>query len=198
MTPAMLAKAVGMPLGRAALWAPLIVLAWIEFGIVDKADKAMFLAQCGHESASFKALREKWGPTAQQKRYERDQSAPWPKNAAQAKLPGFAVNRLAYRLGNDLPGDGRRYAGRGPIQLTGKTNYLSCGIALGIDLVNAPELAELPHAGVRVAGWYWLTRGLSKLSGDVVEATHVINGGETGLPDRTERLERALAIDYVA
>lgn len=185
MTPAMLASVVGnMPPGRAAIWAPLIVLAWVEFKVSDPHDQAMFLAQCGHESASFRFNRERWGPTASQKRYERDFSAPWGKGA---------VNRLAFQLGNSEPGDGRRFLGRGPLQLTGRDNYKEMGLALGLDLIHAPDIVEFPHVGIRVAGCYWRRRGLSNLSHDIVRATKVINGGDNGLSDRIERWERAKA-----
>lgn len=180
----MLAAAVGgMPVGRAALWAPLILLAWDEFEIRTPADRAMFLAQCGHESASFRYNRELWGPTPAQKRYERNFDEPW--------KPG-GVNALAFRLGNSEPGDGRKYMGRGPLQLTGRGNYAEFGEALGLDLVHAPDIVQFPHIGIRVAGCYWKRRGLSNLSRDIVRATRVINGGDNGLADRTERWGRAM------
>lgn len=49
--------------------------------------------------------------------------------------------RLARQLGNTFPGDGVKYAGRGYVQLTGRSNYIKAGIKLNVDLVNGPDLA---------------------------------------------------------
>ena len=154
-----------MPFSRAALWAPFLDVAMAEFGITEPADKAMFLAQIGHESGSLRYVREVWGPTESQRRYE---------------------GRLD--LGNTEPGDGKRFMGRGPPQLTGRGNYRACGKALGFDLEAAPELLELPHNGARAAGWFWQSRGLSRFALDLEGATRRINGGLNGLADRAKRL----------
>jgi predicted chitinase len=63
---------------------------------------AAFLAQVGHESGSFKHTSEVWGPTEAQKRYERNFDAPWPATREDARKPQFALNRLAFSLGNTL------------------------------------------------------------------------------------------------
>jgi len=49
--------------------------------------------------------------------------------------------RLARQLGNVFTGDGSKYAGRGYVQLTGRSNYIKAGVKLGVDLVNGPDLA---------------------------------------------------------
>lgn len=49
--------------------------------------------------------------------------------------------RLARQLGNTYPGDGVKYAGRGYVQLTGRSNYIKAGVKLNVDLVNGPDLA---------------------------------------------------------
>lgn len=84
---------------------------------------AYFLANVGHETAGLKYLEEIWGPTAQQLRYERDFTAPWPACVDQAKLPAYQRNRLAWVLGNEKLGDGRLYAGHGYLQDTGRGNH---------------------------------------------------------------------------
>lgn len=93
-----------------------------------------FLAQVAHESCEFKF----WLELGSGKEYE---------------------NR--HDMGNYAPGDGMRYKGRGPIQLTGKNNYIAAGTALGLDLVNHPELVEKHDVGCRVAVWFWTVHKLN-------------------------------------
>ncbi len=104
--------------------------------------------------------------------------------------------RLARELGNVNPGDGPRYKGRGPIQLTGRNNYIACGKALGLDLVDNPDLAVQPSIAFRTAGWFWSTRGLNALAdkSDYRTITLRINGGYTGYADRVMYYERALKV----
>ena len=67
-------------------------------------------------------------------------------------------------LGNEQPGDGPRYKGRGPLLLTGRANYRAAGKALGVDLENNPERAADPDVGFRVAGWLWSSRDLNAVA----------------------------------
>jgi putative chitinase len=113
-----------------------------EFEINAPVRAAAFLAQVGHESAGLRFWREVWGPTPDQIGYEPP--------SAKAK-----------DLGNTEPGDGYRFRGRGPIQITGRANYRNCGLALGLDLVIEPELLEGPEHGFRAAGWFWKSRALN-------------------------------------
>jgi putative chitinase len=103
---------------------------------------------------------------------------------------------LARELGNLSPGDGPRYKGRGPIQLTGRNNYIACGKALGLDLVDNPDLAVEPGVAFRTAGWFWSTHGLNALAdqGDFRAITRRINGGYNGYADRVKYYDRALQV----
>jgi len=50
------------------------------------------------------------------------------------------------------------YYGRGPIQLTGKSNYEAAGKALGYDLINNPGIvASNPTISFKTAVWFWMT-----------------------------------------
>lgn len=171
-------------------YVPNIVNTAIACGIDTPLRQAHWLAQMAHESGGFCFLREIWGPTKQQRRYERDPNARWPTSSKQAKLPGYETNRLAYQLGNERPGDGFRYRGRGFIGVTGRENYTSCSLALHGDerLVHHPELLEQEPAAS--AGWYWMSRAINRFADrdDVVKVTQAINGGKTGLDDRVRRL----------
>jgi predicted chitinase len=91
-------------------------------------------------------------------------------------------------LGNVYRGDGRRYKGRGPIQLTGRANYRAAGKALGLDLEGRPAIAADPSVGFRIAAWYWTSRNLNYYA-DMGDSgfdaiTYRINGGYNGLYQR--------------
>jgi putative chitinase len=104
-------------------------------------------------------------------------------------------------LGNIYAGDGRRYKGRGLIQITGRTNYNACGKALGVDLVACPELLELPQYAADSAGWFWKTHKLNEVadSGDFDAVCDLINRGHrtvavgdaNGYPERLSYFSRA-------
>ena len=91
------------------------------------------------------------------------------------------------------PGDGKRFKGRGPIQLTGRANYQKFGALLGIDLVGQPELAAAPEVAFETAGLYWKRKGLNELADadNFTEITRRINGGQNGAAERVRFYERA-------
>lgn len=89
------------------------------------------------------------------------------------------------KLGNTEKGDGFRFHGRGYVQLTGRTNYETTGKALGLDLVNHPELAADRTIAARIAIHYWETRVVPhNHQRDVTGACRDINKGTNGLPAR--------------
>ena len=153
-------------------WCEPLQLAMDEYEINTPDRQAAFLAQVAHESGQLRYVRELWGPTPAQQKYE-----------------GRA------NLGNTEPGDGYRYRGRGLIQITGRFNYADCGEALGLDLIEHPELLELKVNAARSAAWFWKDRGLNELadSGDFKTITRRINGGMNGYDERLALYERALA-----
>jgi len=138
---------------------------------------AAFVAQLAHESGEFRWMEEIWGPTPAQLRYE-------------------PPNDLAKRLGNTEPGDGKRFKGRGPIQITGRFNYAKYGKLLGRDLVAEPALAAAPEVAFATAGLFWQSNGLNELADaeDFVKITRRINGGTNGLADRQMYYARAKAV----
>ena len=142
---------------------------------------AMYLAQTGHESASFHYTAEIASGDAYDTRTD---------------------------LGNtpQVDGDGRLYKGRTWIQITGKHNYREFSAwACAKGLVPTPdyfvvhplELSDLKWAGIGAA-WYWTVArpDINALSDrrDLETVTRRINGGLNGLADRRTRYDRALAL----
>lgn len=158
---------------KAGVFAPVLNTAMQRYQIVGARRVAALIAQIGHESGQLRYVREIWGPTAAQLRYE-----------------GRAD------LGNTVAGDGPRYRGRGLIQITGRANYAACGEALGLDLIKQPELLEQPQHAAMSAAWFWSTRGLNTLADqkEFAKITKRINGGLTGQADRQELYDRALKV----
>ena len=162
---------------KATAFLPFLVNAMKEFDIDTPARAAAFLAQLAHESGELRFMEEIWGPSPAQLRYE-------------------PVTSLAQNLGNTQPGDGKRFKGRGPIQVTGRANYQVFGDALGLNLVGNPPLAATNEVGFRTAGLYWKKRGLNELADEqrFESITRRINGGVNGLADRLRYYERAKAV----
>lgn len=137
-----------------------------KYEISTPIRRAAFLAQLAHESGELRYMEE----IASGEAYEGRKS-----------------------LGNTEPGDGKRFKGRGPIQLTGRANYRKAGAALGLDLENYPERVADPEIGCQVAGWFWDTRQLNKLAdeADFRQITRRINGGFNGLEKREAYYKKA-------
>ena len=109
-------------------------------------------------------------------------------------------------LGNTQPGDGKRFKGRGPIQVTGRHNYTQLSLwAHNRRFVPTPtffvdnpwELAS-PSFGFLGAVWYWTVARpqINAMSdrGDIAGVTQAINGGQNGYPDREARYWRAIQL----
>lgn len=146
-------------------WAAVMTDLLESYDINTVNRQAMFLAQCLHETGGFKFLKELWGPTKWQEKYEGHKG-----------------------LGNTQPGDGKKFLGRGFIQCTGRTNYQAFS-----DWVKDPSIMEDPsqlslgNYAVLSAIWFWQKNNLNKFAdADNIEGcTRVINGpGMLGLEER--------------
>jgi putative chitinase len=127
---------------------------------------AHFLGQTCHESAGFRTTEEFASGAAYEGRKD---------------------------LGNVKRGDGRRYKGRGLLQLTGRANYAEYGKALGVDLENNPAMAAEPALSLKIACEYWKRRKLNADCDrdDIRATTRKINGGLNGLKDRSNYIRKA-------
>lgn len=99
-------------------------------------------------------------------------------------------------LGNTQKGDGKRFKGRGLIQITGRNNYTKYGSDKNMNFTTEPnskKLAQLPFC-INSAGWYWsecLEVNLNTFADndDIIYITYRINGGFTHyLDDRKPKL----------
>jgi len=141
----------------------------LESGISTPLRMAHFLAQLAHESGELRYAEEIASGDAYEGRAD---------------------------LGNSEPGDGRRFKGRGLIQLTGRSNYEAYGKTRGKDYTVSNKtdlLANDPFIAVDVSCWYWVENDLNSLADrdDIRAVTQAINGGYNGLEDRKAKLERA-------
>lgn len=185
-----------LDLGRAAELCVPLIGTFNEFGLSTIARRAAFIAQAAHESAGFSTFIENLNYSAGALNRVWPTIFPVAIAAQYARQPERIANRAyANRIGNgpEASGDGWRYRGRGVFQLTGRANYLACGAALGLDLINHPELLEQPVNAFRSAGWFWNSKALSPLAdiGAFTEITRRINGGYNGLADRQAYWTRA-------
>ena len=189
-----------LALGIDGKWLEPLLKTFEKYEINTPRRQAAFIGQCGHESASFKVLRENLNYSA------KGLTATWPSrfpNIEQAMEFERKPERIANKvyggradLGNTEDGDGWRFSGKGLIQLTGRNNYKTCGDALGVDLIANPELLIEPEYAALSAGWFWNKRGLNALADneDWNTITKRINGGTHGLQDRIDRTHKAMDI----
>jgi putative chitinase len=170
-----------------------------KYQITSVPRVAMFMAQCGHESANFTALKENlnYQPHAL--------SSIWPKRfppdiAQQYAHNQEAIANRAYcdRMGNgpEESGDGWKFHGRGLIQLTGRSLYEAFAKEIGKDLDETVQYCETFDGAIESACFFWEHHNLNAASdaGDIVHATKIINGGTLGIDDRTARFQHALQI----
>lgn len=133
--------------------------------INEPAVFAQFMAQVMHESGGLRYVREIWGPTKAQARYEGRKD-----------------------LGNTQPGDGKRFMGRDVIQITGRANYRALSRWAGFDFEANPEALESPEWLGIGAIWYFLQARPQLIrycrEGNIEMVTRLVNGGLNGYADR--------------
>lgn len=161
---------------------------------------AAFIAQCAHESAGFKVLKENLNYRAVTLRRVFPKYFPNDQLAAQyAGKQSMIANKVyANRMGNgdESSGDGFRYCGRGLIQLTGKNNYQLFAESIETPVEDIPEYLATFEGAVQSACWFWESNNLNQWAdtGDMLTLTKRINGGTIGLEDRINHYNHALHI----
>jgi putative chitinase len=161
---------------------------------------AAFVAQCAHESANFRILKENLNYRAESLVKVFPKYFPNIDLARQyAQQPEKIANRVyGGRMGNgpEPTGDGFRYCGRGLIQLTGRDNYSWFAASLEMAVEDVPEYLATFEGAAQSACWFWETNNLNKWAdtGDILTLTKRINGGTIGLEDRIKHYNHALHI----
>ena len=161
------------------------------------SDLAHFFGQCAHESNDFKAFSENLnysdkGLNGVFRKYFPTIAS----TAGYARQPEKIANKVyANRMGNgpESSGDGYKYRGRGPIQLTGKDNYTAFSQAIGrSDVLSNPDVVATELA-FESALWFFKKNGLFTIADRGVNDSVIgivskrVNGGTIGLDDRIKK-----------
>jgi putative chitinase len=200
----------GATSANAAKWLSYIQAACDAYQINTPLRLAAFLATIGVESEYLTTAQENLDYSAQ------GLADTWPRLFANNGVPnalatslarnpqGIANAAYAYENGNGGPttGDGWRYRGQGLIQITGASNYSLATIGANLDLVNHPELLQLPQNAALVSAWFWSNGNLNALAdaGEITAISKYINCGNpnssatpNGMPERLTLYNAACA-----
>lgn len=176
----------------AGLFVPALNRAMLRWKIDSRLRQAAFIAQVGHESGQLRSLAENLNYRAERIREIGLASSPasrWrslvPRAAELAGNPERLANAVyGGRMGNgpEATGEGWRFRGRGLIQLTGRENYRAAAQALGLPLLDEPQLLEQAEHAAQSAAWWWASHGLNELAdaGKIQDIGSVINTGQPG------------------
>jgi putative chitinase len=174
-----------------------------DYNINTPPRVAAFVAQCAHESAGFKFLKENLNYRAATLRkifpkYFPDDDIANHYASLPNKQEAIANRVYGGRMGNgpEESGDGYRYCGRGLIQLTGKQNYQNFADSIETPVEELPEYLATFEGAVQSACWFWETNNLNQWAdkGDIPSLTRRINGGTIGLEDRIKHYKHALHV----
>lgn len=155
-----------------------------RFAIDDRDEVVAFLATCGYESSAFQRLRENLNYNSGEllrmwpSRFSPDEAREYERRPEQIANRAYA-NRNGN--GDERSGDGWRYRGRGPFQVTFLNNYAACGAALGLPLVDEPDmLATDLDAAAASCGWFWTANGCGPVAreGDFAGVSGIVNRGD--------------------
>lgn len=204
----------GVPQDVAREWEGPLISTMAANKINTTKRAAAFIAQLIHESNGFRTLEENlnYSPQGLMATFNSAKTQRFSKLLAEqfGRTEGHKANKamiaaIAYadRMGNGPADtlDGWKFRGRGPIQLTGRNNYLACGDAIGIDLVHEPDKLLEPVIGAMAAGWFWTEgnptgKSLNAFAdiGEIDRISKAINGGSHGMAARRSLYEQALRV----
>ena len=160
LTPDILRRIMPEARRRADRYAEPLRQAMARYAIITPARVAGFLANVAHESGQL---------------------------AYTSEIASGAAYEGRASLGNTHPGDGKRYKGRGLIQITGRANYARASVCLVGNptlLLECPEMLETTVLAAESAAWFWFDAGLNEImdQNDFIGACAVINTGRRQVP----------------
>lgn len=182
------------------IWGPGTYRAAKAYFKLTDAQAAHFFGQCAHESGNFKAFSENLNYSADGlnkifRKYFPTVAAAQP----YARNPQKIANKVyGNRMGNgpEASGEGYKFRGRGPIQLTGKDNYTQFSKHVGRpDVLTNPDIVASELA-FESALFFFQKNGLFAICDKgisdavITQVTKRVNGGTHGLPDRIEKTKK--------
>lgn len=183
--------------GRLDRWVAPLQREMAAHEIVGLNREAMFLATIAEETGELRAQQENlnYSPDRLRQIFPSLFSAdPSLADALVAQGPEAIANYIyddahrppGYKMGNTQPGDGWRYRGRGPMQLTGRGNYERFFKSLGLPANSNPDLVLAPDIGAKSACHFWKAAGCNEAadSGDFDRVTRLVNGGTINMAAR--------------
>jgi len=149
---------------------PYVLQTLSEYGLLDRPTLIAAIATIGVETGGFKPIKEFGGTSYFTRLYEHRKD-----------------------LGNNRPGDGALFCGRGFIQITGRSNYFEYGKILGIPLGANPDLALDPAIAAKILVLYFRNRKIPQLAaaGNWKGVRRAVNGGLNGWGEFYRFVERA-------
>jgi putative chitinase len=173
-----------------------------KFNITNPLRLAHFLAQCGHESAGFKAIQENLNYSADGLKKIFPKYFPGNLAEGYARNPEKIASKVyGSRMGNgdETTKEGFKFRGRGYIQLTGKDNYTRFGKFIGEDTVANPDLVATKYPLASAAFFFdsnklWEICDRGSDDATVTAVTKRVNGGTIGLPDRIKHFKEYFAL----
>jgi len=177
----------------AALWLPSMQAACDRWQINNRRRVAAFLANVGVESNGLQVLVENLNYSAQGlaatwDRYSATGKKGGPANSLAQRLnrnpQAIANNVYANRMGNgdEASGDGWKYRGQGPIQITGADNLKAFFAAMGLPLDTDPAKLQQPDLGSESAAWFFAARANCNPLADADQISNVVKAINGQLP----------------
>ena len=168
-----------------------------KFNISNPLRLAHFLAQCGHESAGFKAIQENLNYSADGLKKIFPKYFPGNLAEGYARNPEKIASKVyGSRMGNgdETTKEGFKFRGRGYIQLTGKDNYTKFAKFIGEDTVGNPDLVATKYPLASAAFFFdsnklWEICDKGADEATVTAVTKRVNGGTIGLADRIKHFK---------